>query len=286
MTRLQTAGARRSPRPYTVVHDSFARESSAGGAGFAKVAEDVSPPGLPFVGESRRAAEFLSEIRRAAACDLPVLFLGASGSGKSLAARTVHSLSARGAGPFFDVNVSAVPDCVAESELFGTSEGAFTDAREREGYFSRADGGSVFLDEIGDASPSMQRRLLSVVETGEFRRVGSPDSERVDVRPMFATNADIRSMVGRGEFRGDLFYRIAGVVIECPPLSEMREDIPAFCRFHLGRRRCRKRLSGAAERLLAAFDWPGNYRQLQNALDRAAVYADGDEIRAEDIRIW
>ncbi len=250
---------------YTVVHDSFKSE---------------------FCGKSKKAISFAKELRRVAKCEFPVLFLGESGAGKTFAAKTVHSLSARRFGQFFDVNVSAVADDFVESELFGVLDGAFTDAKKREGYFSCADGGSLFLDEIGDATISMQKKLLKVVETGEFRRLGSSKIERTDVRLMFATNANLRALIKKGDFREDLFYRIATLVVECPSLRQMREDIPDFCKYHLAKKNCHKVLSDSALDRLVEFDWPGNFRQLQSTLDRATVFCDGDEISADDIVIY
>ncbi len=266
---------REAKRIFSIVHDSFGeirlQENETHGA---------------FFGTSGRFLRFLQDIEKASLCDIPVLLLGESGSGKTSAARTIHSLSKRKSGEFFDVNVSAVSDGIIESELFGSCAGAFTDSMNRDGYFSKANGGSVFLDEIGDASLAMQKKLLKVVECGEFRKVGSSDTEKTDVRFLFATNADLRAKMKSGEFREDLFYRIAGAVIECPSLKEIRDDIPSFCDFHLKKSGCKKRLSSSALCALKEHDWPGNFRQLQNTLDRAVAFSEGDEIGESDIVIW
>lgn len=240
-----------------------------------------------FVGRAKKSVEIRAKIRRIAESGLPALILGESGCGKSHFARLIHALSPRRNSVFFDENISSLSEGLAESELFGSVEGAFTDSRNRTGYFSMADGGTLFLDEIGEASPSLQKKLLTVIETGTFRRVGSSRREEADVRLIFATNADLRGKIARGEFREDLYYRIANLVVHVPPLRDVKDDIPAFCEKYLEQGGCRKRFTPFAMEMLCDFDWPGNVRQLQNTIDRAVFNCDeGDLIGPEHIEIY
>lgn len=229
-----------------------------------------------FIGSSDKAIELKSKILRISKSELPVLILGESGCGKTHIAKLIHDFSVRNFRCFFDVNVSALPESVAETELFGSVKGAFTDSINRIGYFEKADKGTLFLDEIGDASSALQKDLLKVIETGEFRKVGSTETSSSDVRLIFATNCDLKSKIKKGEFRQDLYYRMASLVVEVPPLRERKEDIVDFCKAHLERKKCFKSISEAALRLLTDFDWPGNIRQLQNTIDRAVFNAEND----------
>lgn len=260
----------------TVVKDFF--DSSE----FFKVHQN-----LDFVGKSKKSIEVKRKIEKIAKSDLPVLILGESGSGKTLVARLIHELSIRSMRRFFDENISAIPEHIAESELFGSVEGAFTDARNRAGYFEMADGGTLFLDEIGDASVNIQKKLLKVIETGEFRKVGSPETSKSDVRLVFATNSDLREKIKMGEFRADLFYRMANLVIEIPPLRERKDDIPELCERYLSKKNYFKCFSDSALDELCTFDWPGNVRQLHNTIERAVFNSDDSGlILPEHIEIY
>jgi len=246
-----------------------------------------TPQKMDFIGKSKKSIEIKRKIAKIAKSNLPVLILGESGSGKTLAARLIHELSIRSMRCFFDENISALPEHIAESELFGSVEGAFTDSRDRAGYFERADGGTLFLDEIGEASLQMQKKLLKVIETGEFRKVGSSEITKTDVRLIFATNADLNEKIRCGEFREDLFYRIANLVIEMPPLRERKDDIPELCESYLSKRNYFKCFSDSALEELCGFDWPGNVRQLHSTIERAVFNSDDSGlILPEHIEIY
>lgn len=218
-----------------------------------------------------------------------VLVIGESGVGKQLIARRVHDRSGRERGPFVELNCSAVPDALLESEFFGHERGAFSDARERKlGLVEVADGGTLFLDEIGDLSSSAQAKLLTFLEGRTFRRVGSTTQRRVDTRIVAATNRDLGKMVGERSFRADLWYRLNTLVVTVPPLRARREDIAALAehfvlqasqdlhrRFH--------RISSAAQSLLFAYDWPGNIRELRSVISRAVLLHDDVELRPEHL---
>lgn len=211
----------------------------------------------------------------------PVLLTGASGTGKTLAASVIHSLSARRNAEFYAVNVAAIPEYLAESELFGTVRGAFTDAERRCGYFAASNGGTLFLDEIGELSLAVQSKLLHVLESGMFRSVGSDVTQKADVRLIFATNLDLQRRVSQRLFRQDLYYRISRLVIHVPSLEERKEDIPILSRRYLAQ--YGKRLTSSAERLLCTLRWSGNVRQLHNCLERAVLYSKSDIIDVDDI---
>lgn len=240
-----------------------------------------------FIGESEKSIELKNKIVRIAKSDLPVLILGETGSGKSYVAKMIHDLSVRSYRCFFNENISALSDSVASAELFGSVEGAFTDSINRAGYFEMADGGTLFLDEIGDASLSLQKKLLKVIETGEFRKVGSSETSFSNVRLIFATNANLREKIQHKEFREDLFYRISSLVIKIPSLRERKDDIPDFCTNYLARNGYLKLFSESALEILSDFDWPGNIRQLQNTIDRAVFNScDSRVITPEHIEIY
>ncbi|MDR2853168.1 MAG: sigma-54 dependent transcriptional regulator [Burkholderiaceae bacterium] len=224
--------------------------------------------------------------QRLARYDLPVLVLGESGTGKELIARAIHYASARGAGPFVVENCAAIPDTLLESELFGYKRGAFTGAYEdRPGLFQRANGGTIFLDEIGETSPAFQVRLLRVLQEGELRPVGAPRPIPVDVRVIAATHRNLEALVREGQFRDDLYYRIAGATLTVPPLRERSGDIEPIARrlvaevsAEMGRPGTT--LSQEAIACLLGYPWPGNIRELRNEIACAVALSDSMEIPA------
>ncbi len=234
---------------------------------------------------SPAARRILTLIERYAAYEFPVLILGESGTGKELAARRIHARSARHRGPFVALNCAAIPEELAESELFGSERGAFTGAVQRPGAFELAEGGTLFLDEIGETGASAQAKLLRALESGEFRRLGGSALRKANVRLVAATSRDIRSPGNASHFRPDLLYRIETLVLELPPLRERREDIADLAEtFAREASHGWKGFSGAALELLAAQPWPGNVRQLKNVVLRAIVLSDGcPEIGPEHI---
>jgi two-component system, NtrC family, response regulator HupR/HoxA len=231
--------------------------------------------------------EVCYKIRRVAPYDVSVLLSGESGTGKELAARALHYNSLRWDKPFVVENCGALPDELLESELFGYKRGAFTGAVEdRIGLFERANGGTVFLDEIGDVSPSFQVKLLRVLQEGEIRPLGSGRTRNVDVRIIAATNKDLEREVREGRFREDLYYRLATVVINLPPLCQRKEDIPLLAETLLdsAMRSLGKRVKGFTDEALAcmqSYHWPGNVRELQNEIRHMLVMANGEELGAD-----
>ena len=228
-------------------------------------------------------------ITRVAPTNSTVLITGESGTGKGVAARRLHELSTRRDGPFVSVNCGAIPETLIESELFGHTKGAFTSAdRARKGLFAQADHGTIFLDEIGELPLSMQTKLLHVLESKEVRAIGGEATRKIDVRIVAATNRDLPTMVRDGRFREDLFFRLSMFQIPMPPLRERRSDLPALIKHLIARRvqspgAPRLDIDAEAEELLVAFDWPGNVRQLENVLHRAAILADGGHIHVSDL---
>ena len=228
-------------------------------------------------------------IERVGPSDANVLITGENGTGKGVVAQALRAVSTRASRPMVTVNVGGLSDGVFESELFGHVKGAFTDAKaDRVGRFELADGGTLFLDEIANMPLNQQAKLLRVLETGEFERVGASRTRRVDVRILSATNADIEAEVGAGRFRQDLLFRLNTIEIRLPPLRDRREDIPLlaehFLKQHLGR--YRKRVVGfddEAMRALREHAWPGNVRELDHTVERAVLMAQGERITAEDL---
>jgi DNA-binding NtrC family response regulator len=235
-----------------------------------------------LIAESEAMRPVLEMIERVGPSDANVLITGENGTGKGTVAAALHAVSPRAAKPLLTVNAGGLSEGVFESELFGHVKGAFTDAKaDRVGRFEMADGGALFLDEIANVPTNLQPKLLRVLETGEFERVGSSRTRRADVRVLSATNADVRQEVASGRFRQDLLFRLNTIEIQVPPLRERREDIPLladhFLRLHA--QRYRKKLAGFhadALRALAAHSWPGNVRELRNVVQRAFILAPND----------
>ncbi len=231
----------------------------------------------------------LDVIARVGPSDANVLITGDNGTGKTLVARALHAASPRASRPFLTLNAGGISEGVFESELFGHVKGAFTDARsDRVGRFELADGGTLFLDEIGNVPMSQQGKLLRVLETGEFERVGSSRTRRCDVRILSATNANLAAEVAAGRFRQDLLFRLNTIEIHVPSLTERRDDIPLLARQFLQSHaeRYRKKVAGfepAAMEALLAHPWPGNVRELDHAIERAVLMSAGGAIRAGDL---
>ncbi len=238
------------------------------------------PPGV--VAESAEMRRLFEQAARVADSDVTVLLLGESGSGKEVLADFIHSRSPHADKPLLRVDCAALPQNLVESELFGHEKGAFTGAEtQRKGQFERANGGALFLDEIGELPPTVQPKFLRVLETGAFRRVGGNDELKVAVRLITATNRDLEEEVKQGRFREDLFYRLNVFPLAIPPLRERRDDILPLAEVFLkGRKR---RLAPAAERILVTYDWPGNIRELRNVLERASILASGSLILPSDL---
>ncbi|HEX8708240.1 MAG TPA: sigma-54 dependent transcriptional regulator [Pyrinomonadaceae bacterium] len=242
---------------------------------------------IDLVGRSAAFVEMMKLVGRVAATNLPVLITGESGTGKEVVARAIHRRSLRAAEPFVTVNCGAIPAELIESELFGHVRGSFTGASsDRRGLWQEADGGTVFLDEITETSLAFQVKLLRALQEGEIRRVGSNHTYHVDVRVIAATNRDIEKEMREGRFRQDLFFRLNAVTLYLPPLRERREDILPLAR-RFAERNCpasRRAASFSREviQLLEAYDWPGNIRELENAIVRAAALCD-QIIHPEDL---
>ena len=240
-----------------------------------------------LVAEGPAMKEVLRVVHKVAPAPTTVLIEGESGTGKELIARALHDLSPRAERPFVAVNCGAIPAPLIESELFGHTKGAFTDARTaKRGLFEEADGGTLLLDEIGELPPPVQPALLRVLQQGEVRRVGDARSTRVDVRVLASTNRDLASQVQAGRFREDLYYRLNVVQVRLPPLRERQEEIGQLAERLIARHAERigvasRRLSPRALELLQRYRWPGNVRELENALERALVLSEDDEIGPE-----
>jgi DNA-binding NtrC family response regulator len=242
-----------------------------------------------MVGHSPVMLELFHRIRRVAKHFRTVLITGETGVGKELAAQALHQLSPVATGPFVTCNCSAVVESLAESELFGHVRGAFTGAvQDRSGVFEAANGGTVFLDEVGELSPSLQAKLLRVLQNQEIQRVGSPVTRRVDIRVIAATHRDLPSLVKDKGFREDLFYRLSMVQIKLPALAQRKEDLPLLERYFVKRfaQQYNKPLGGITRRaqaLLAKHSWPGNVRELENVLGSACMMTEGNTIDVGDL---
>lgn len=244
-----------------------------------------------FVGRSRRLRTTIETIERAAKTEATVLITGETGTGKDLAARMIHDLGPRADRPFVAVNCPAIPENILESELFGYRKGAFTGAeRDKTGLFESAQGGTIVLDEIGDISPTLQAKLLRVLQEKEVKPLGDNRTRKVDVRVVAATNRDLAAKMTSGEFRDDLFYRLNVIPIQMPSLRDIAEDIPLIAR-HFLLVYCSeagvppKRFSDKALRCLVVQEWSGNVRQLQNTVRRAVIFSNGELIEPEDLNV-
>ena len=248
-----------------------------------------SDKGPSLIAESPAMQPVLDMIARVGPSDANILITGENGSGKGTVSQALHAASVRADKPLVTVNAGGLSEGIFESELFGHVKGAFTDAKtDRIGRFEMADGGALFLDEIANVPLNLQPKLLRVLETGEFERVGSSRTRRVNVRILSATNADLRQEVATGRFRQDLLFRLNTIEIHVPPLRERREDIGPlaqhFLRAHT--QRYRKRVTGfesAALRALTEHTWPGNVRELDHAVERAVLMAQGEQVKAADL---
>jgi DNA-binding NtrC family response regulator len=244
-----------------------------------------------FIATAPAMQSVLETLARVGPSDANVLITGEHGTGKEIVAQTLHALSARAPRPLVAVNTGAIPDGVFESELFGHLKGAFTDARtDRIGRFELADGGTIFLDEIGNVPLRQQAKLLRVLESGEIERVGSSRSRRVNVRVLSATNSDLSAACASGQFREDLLFRLNTVEIHLPALRERREDIPALAAHFLARYAARYRrpvqgFDSASVQTLLQYSWPGNVRELDHTIERAVLMCRTDEIQPADLSL-
>ena len=239
----------------------------------------------PLIGASRAMEQLQAMIEAVAPTEATVLIQGESGTGKEMVAQAIHQGSARAGREMVTIDGGTLQETLFESELFGHERGAFTGAdRQKKGLIEEAGGSTLFLDEIGETTPANQAKLLRVLETGTFRRVGGAKTLKSDVRFVVATNRDLAELSQSGSFRSDLYFRLASFVIQVPPLRERRDDIPLLATHFLQRfsRGIERKLTAEAQKLLVAYDWPGNVRELRNLIERAAILAGRDErIRPE-----
>jgi DNA-binding NtrC family response regulator len=244
-----------------------------------------------IVGRSRSMQEVIKRAELVAETKSTVLITGDTGTGKEMVARLIHHRSAQREMPLIKVNCAAIPDTLLESELFGHVRGAFTGATmTKRGKFALADGGSIFLDEIGTMSPAVQSKLLRVLQEREFEPLGAERTQRVDVRVIAATNRDLKQMVSDGKFQEDLYYRLNVIPIEIPPLRERREDVPVLIEHFVDKHRQRtgkkiERVDDGVTAALERYDWPGNVRELENTIERAVVLTTGSVIDASAISL-
>lgn len=241
-----------------------------------------------IIARSEVMRKLFGRMDRVAARDATVLIQGESGTGKELVARGIHLESGRASGPFVALNCAAITETLQESELFGHEKGSFTDATEqRKGRFEQADQGTLFLDEIGELSLSLQAKLLRVIQERSFHRIGGAGEVSSDFRLVAATHRDLRGLVDAGRFRHDLYFRVAVLELEVPPLREREGDVVLLCEYFLAQlnEKCGTELSFASEALgvLESFEWPGNVRQLANVIEQAAVFCDDDVITLDDL---
>ncbi|MBW2243171.1 MAG: sigma 54-interacting transcriptional regulator [Deltaproteobacteria bacterium] len=242
-----------------------------------------------IVGRSEAMVATLEKVEQAAKTDATVLLLGETGTGKELLAHALHSRSNRTKKPLVKIDCATLPSGLVESELFGHEKGAFTGAHEKKvGRFELADGGTVFLDEIGELSLELQAKLLRVIQEGEFQRLGAKREKKIDVRFIAATNRDLREEMRERRFRSDLYYRLSVFPIESPPLRDRREDIPLLASYFLSRFQATvgKRIDTIAKssmEALVAYSWPGNVRELQNVIERSAILCSGDTLIVREV---
>ena len=240
------------------------------------------------IGTSEALKKVLRKVEQVAATEATVLILGETGTGKELIARAVYGLSVRQGRPLVKVNCAALPDNLIESELFGHEKGAFTGAHARRvGRFELADGGTIFLDEIGDLPLGLQAKLLRVLQEGEFERLGSSTTRKVDVRVIAATNRDLESAMAQGDFREDLYYRLNVFPLKSPPLRERAGDIPLLVQHFINKYNAKlgkqiKRVPASAMAKLQAYPWPGNVRELENVIERAMILSPGNQLDLGD----
>ncbi len=252
--------------------------------------KDLSQEGLGIVGRSPQIAEIFETIRQVADTDITVLLIGESGVGKEVFARAIHRLSRRADQRLITINCAAIPEALLESELFGHERGAFTGAVEtRKGLFEAADHGTIFLDEIGEMSLATQAKLLRILETFEFTRVGSTDTRKTDVRVIAATNRDLQRESERGSFRRDLYYRLASVQLRIPPLRDRWIDIPALAdsfgaQVAANLKAPYRGFTPEAMRLMIEYSWPGNIRELKNFVELVITLERGEQIDATTVR--
>ncbi|MEK7743629.1 MAG: sigma-54 dependent transcriptional regulator, partial [Elusimicrobiota bacterium] len=277
------------PLDYAELKRLLRKALAAAGAESRELVMEPAEGPHPLIGKSPAMAEVYRLIAKAGPTSATVLILGETGTGKELAAAALHRASPRKEGPFIKVHCGAIPEDLLEAELFGYEKGAFTGAvRDKPGKFELADGGTVFLDEIGEMSAAMQVKLLRVLQSGEFDRVGGVETRCVDARVLAATHQDLKRAVEEKRFREDLYYRLCVVPITIPPLRERREDIPELTDFFL------KRLSAKNNRPVPAIEpealealcaerWEGNVRQLENLLERVLVLLEGKTIHKKDL---
>jgi transcriptional regulator with GAF, ATPase, and Fis domain len=245
--------------------------------------------GIEFLWSSRAMAGVFQAMGKAAKCDTSVLLLGETGTGKDLAARKIHELSPRKAKPFVAINCSNLTDTLFESELFGHAKGAFTGAvHEKSGLLDVAENGTVFMDEIGELPLHLQAKILRLLDNRESRKIGATQTKIIGARFIFATNRDLHANVIGGIFRKDLYYRINVLLIRLPPLRERKEDLPALVTHFVERRNIQngtgKCVSREALQKISEYDFPGNVRELENVVERAFIFSEGNLIRANDIR--
>ena len=237
-----------------------------------------------IAGKSEAMQQVFKLIGQVSMSDATVLITGESGTGKELVARAIYHHSKRADRPFMAINCAAIPENLLESELFGHEKGAFTGAADRRiGKFEQCDGGTMFLDEIGDMPLSTQTKILRILQNGEFQRVGGNQTLQVDVRVIAATNKEPERLVADKRFREDLYYRLNVVRVQIPPLRERAEDIPVLVEYFLQRTGKVGQIAAPASALLQQYDWPGNVRELENVIERAAVVARGEALTLDDL---
>ena len=271
-----------------ILRDRQARNGEAAAAPRSADKGDKPANGeIGIIGSSPAMLELYGKIRKVAPTDSNVLVQGESGTGKELVARALHNLSKRAKAPLISVNCAAIPETLIESELFGHEKGAFTGASaSRTGLVEAADGGTLFLDEIGELPLEAQARLLRVLQEGEIRRVGSVQSQKVDVRLIAATHRDLKTLSKTGQFREDLYYRLHVIALKLPPLRERGSDVLEIARAFLVRQSTRMGREGLqfasdAEQAIRHYSWPGNVRELENAIERSVILCEGPLITAE-----